>query len=684
MKKLLSILLVLLLSFGALAEHMGAPYEFRESHVTIARIASGVTEIAEGAYYYCKELKTLEVPATVTRIGDYAFDHCENLTELTIPDSVREIGECAFNYCMRIASLDLGNGVKTLGSYAFSCCFSLRQATIPQSVTSIGDYAFYNCRALDTLYIYGSVQSIGASALEGCPRLTVYTPATSPAAAYCTQNGIKWVAIEEPELPQPTESQDEPQKTYKDMSQEYIKFVRSLIEDEEVRKSFDSWRNKDNNYKNTGHLLLEFTQDSLKTKKIDKDSSIWVAKDVLWGISSLGLSTLNDLFRYVTKNGDGVTLYRNVLEESYLIYANLAFEKVESFVEPWVDAEKYMSQAGKGLSFIIEKDLNKRVSNFEMYRTEDVLWLKKELDKSGKPNAAIDALAREIKAHEVRGTISSTGSLILDGAKLIGDLNSYAANKALFLAALASASDEILYAIDMLQETTNDTNVQNAIYKFRKEYKAAVSDSIAEFAKSDTFWNHLYDITDYGISLFNYFQKIFGSKLTLKTNVWKILDGFRKDNAFSDASLLVSTTKMATDLILGTSDTQKNVKGIDAIINLKETMNKRIDLDLIRFEHDQTFENAKIVITDIKLLKSFQILGEQYALKFYEQLIEKRSDLKRSDAVIYFQHGNMSTTQYEKRLSAILEEERKQKDKFTQIVSCTNVIIDSLCLPTYN
>lgn len=199
MKKLLSILLVLLLSFGALAEHMGAPYEFRESHVTIARIASGVTEIAEGAYYYCKELKTLEVPATVTKIGDYAFDHCENLTELTIPNSVREIGECAFNYCMRIASLDLGNGVKTLGSYAFSCCFSLRQATIPQSVTSIGDYAFYNCRALDTLYIYSSVQSIGASALEGCPRLTVYTPVTSFAAAYCTQNGIKWVAIEEPE-----------------------------------------------------------------------------------------------------------------------------------------------------------------------------------------------------------------------------------------------------------------------------------------------------------------------------------------------------------------------------------------------------------------------------------------------------------------------------------------------------
>lgn len=216
MKKLLSILLVLLLSFGALAEHMGAPYEFRESPVTAARIAPGVTEIAEGAYYYCKELKTLEVPATVTKIGDYAFDHCENLTELTIPDSVREIGECAFNYCMRIASLDLGNGVKTLGSYAFSCCFSLRQAAIPQSVTSIGDYAFYNCRALDTLYIYSGVQSIGASALEGCPRLTVYTPAASFAAAYCTQNGIKWVAIEEPEKAEPPADLPESTNTTED------------------------------------------------------------------------------------------------------------------------------------------------------------------------------------------------------------------------------------------------------------------------------------------------------------------------------------------------------------------------------------------------------------------------------------------------------------------------------------
>lgn len=223
MKKLLSALLALLLSFGALAEHMGAPYEFRNSSVTNARIASGVTEIAEGAYYYCKELQTLEVPSTVTKIGDYAFDHCENLTELTVPNSVREIGECAFNYCMRIANLDLGNGVKTLGNYAFSCCFSLRQATIPQSVTRIGDYAFYNCRTLDTLYIYSSVQTIGVSALEGCPRLTVYTPAASPAAAYCTQNGIKWVAIEEPEK---TEDFDDLPASEEEAANSYEAFVQ--------------------------------------------------------------------------------------------------------------------------------------------------------------------------------------------------------------------------------------------------------------------------------------------------------------------------------------------------------------------------------------------------------------------------------------------------------------------------
>lgn len=275
MKKLLSILLVFLLSCGALAEHMGAPYEFRESPVTAARIAPGVTEIAEGAYYYCKELKTLEVPATVTKIGDYAFDHCENLTELTIPDSVREIGECAFNYCMRIASLDLGNGVKTLGSYAFSCCFSLRQATIPQSVTSIGDYAFYNCRALDTLYIYGSVQSIGASALEGCPRLTVYTPATSFAAAYCTQNGIKWVAIEEPEKAETPADLPESTNTTED---KYELFVRGGKAQAYLTRISEIEKNS----------VYRITRDEILDDFADGGLDLWI-KEAYKGLTSDGV-----------------------------------------------------------------------------------------------------------------------------------------------------------------------------------------------------------------------------------------------------------------------------------------------------------------------------------------------------------------------------------------------------------
>lgn len=291
MKKLLSALLALLLSFGALAEHMGAPYEFRNSSVTNARIASGVTEIAEGAYYYCKDLQTLEVPATVTKIGDYAFDHCENLTELTVPNSVREIGECAFNYCMRIANLDLGNGVKTLENYAFSCCFSLRQATIPQSVTHIGDYAFYNCRALDTLYIYSSVQTIGVSALEGCPRLTVYTPATSPAAAYCTQNGIKWVAIEEPAYPNYSSSEassigethpstDSVEDSTKDQAtfDDYIRKVNQID-----RAKLESWLGN-TDFPQSGYLLLEQMMD---------ENGDFLSNRIAYDVMSIGTDLLH-------------------------------------------------------------------------------------------------------------------------------------------------------------------------------------------------------------------------------------------------------------------------------------------------------------------------------------------------------------------------------------------------------
>jgi hypothetical protein len=44
--------------------------------------ASPLSAIEEGAFYNCKKLTALTLPATVTRIENYAFDGCTGLTSV--------------------------------------------------------------------------------------------------------------------------------------------------------------------------------------------------------------------------------------------------------------------------------------------------------------------------------------------------------------------------------------------------------------------------------------------------------------------------------------------------------------------------------------------------------------------------------------------------------------------------
>lgn len=44
-----------------------------------------VTEIGDWAFYGCRKLKGVTIPASVTRIGDSAFKGCGGLRSMTIP-----------------------------------------------------------------------------------------------------------------------------------------------------------------------------------------------------------------------------------------------------------------------------------------------------------------------------------------------------------------------------------------------------------------------------------------------------------------------------------------------------------------------------------------------------------------------------------------------------------------------
>lgn len=94
-------------------------------------------------------------PNTITEIGEGAFYYCTSLTDCILPESVRTIGDYAFAGCSRIAGLSfLPEGTEKIGRWPFYGMKYLFSAKIPSTVKTIGDHAFDNCTRLNVMLSY--------------------------------------------------------------------------------------------------------------------------------------------------------------------------------------------------------------------------------------------------------------------------------------------------------------------------------------------------------------------------------------------------------------------------------------------------------------------------------------------------------------------------------------------------
>ena len=189
---------------------------YKCKNLTSIIIPASVTSIGDYTFAECTNLTSITIPNSVTSIGDYTFAECTNLTSITIPNSVTNIGLCAFNGCTGIKSpiynsnffiymptfyegnyeipvginvicndalsgcsgltdVKIPHSVATIGSYAFEGCTGLTSITIPDSVTIIGNDAFNGCTGLASINIPCSVTSIGYDAFSGCISLAKVT-----------------------------------------------------------------------------------------------------------------------------------------------------------------------------------------------------------------------------------------------------------------------------------------------------------------------------------------------------------------------------------------------------------------------------------------------------------------------------------------------------------------------------
>lgn len=119
--------------------------------IVVNDVTYTVTEISDSAFANCKNLSSIELPASIASIGSKAFLGCDSLTSIIIPSSVTTIGKSAFYDCLNLESVTGMKGLESIGSYSFFNCQKLSKMTIPSSATSIGKYAFRKCNSLTSV-----------------------------------------------------------------------------------------------------------------------------------------------------------------------------------------------------------------------------------------------------------------------------------------------------------------------------------------------------------------------------------------------------------------------------------------------------------------------------------------------------------------------------------------------------
>ncbi len=152
------------------------------------KIKDGTTQIADGAFYKCEWLTSVDIPESVNKIGNSAFS-VTSLSEIKIPDNVTFIGQQAF-YGAKFTDLTIPEKVTYIGPSAFYGCTQLKTVTWnAKDAVTVGSAsypAFYGCTALETIVIGDDVDRVEANTFAYCTGLKTVTVGT----------GVKYLGLE--------------------------------------------------------------------------------------------------------------------------------------------------------------------------------------------------------------------------------------------------------------------------------------------------------------------------------------------------------------------------------------------------------------------------------------------------------------------------------------------------------
>ncbi|KAL7535781.1 hypothetical protein ACHAXR_006723, partial [Thalassiosira sp. AJA248-18] len=141
--------------------------------VTKVVFDSTVTEIEEGAFRGCEQLKEVVLNEGLRKIRSMAFGYCSSLESIRLPSTVIEVGDMAFSGCSNLRDLVLNKGLRKIGRWTFDDCRSLESIRLPSTVTEVGDEAFCDCENLRDVVLNRGIQKIGRWTFHRCGSLEI-------------------------------------------------------------------------------------------------------------------------------------------------------------------------------------------------------------------------------------------------------------------------------------------------------------------------------------------------------------------------------------------------------------------------------------------------------------------------------------------------------------------------------
>lgn len=130
-----------------------------------------VTAIGENAFFNCRNLTKVTLPATITEIEPQGFAFCSGITTIKMSPAITAIGKGAFYNCSALTSIEIPPAVASIGEAAFLYCMALQEINMPASVTTVGKMAFSFCNGLETVHISESLAVIPTAMLAYCGQI---------------------------------------------------------------------------------------------------------------------------------------------------------------------------------------------------------------------------------------------------------------------------------------------------------------------------------------------------------------------------------------------------------------------------------------------------------------------------------------------------------------------------------